>query len=61
MSKPDAPSKQASFDDTNNREYCFVMLEYVDEVFKTMRIEQEPPVDDKIQLTEEFVKSKKCY
>ena len=47
--------KQAgTFDDTNNEEYCDVMLEDVDEVMKTMRIEEEPLVDDEIQHAEKF-------
>ncbi len=33
------------------------MLEDVDEVLETMRIEEEPPIDDKIQPIETFVES----
>ena len=36
-------------DDANNEEYCVVMLENVDEVLETMKIEEEPPIDDEIQ------------
>ena len=41
--------------DTNNKEYCVVILEDVDEVMETMWIEEEPPIDDKIQPIETFV------
>ena len=34
------------------------MFEDVDEVLKTMRIEEEPPIDDEIQLIEIFAESK---
>ena len=44
-------------DDANNEEYCDVMLEDVDEVMVTMWIEDEPPIDDKIQPIETFVES----
>ena len=37
-----------NIDDTNNKEYCVVMLEGVDEVLGTMQIEEKPPIDDKI-------------
>ncbi len=52
-----APSKRATFDDTNNEEYCVVMLEDVDEVLETMQIEEESPIDDEIQPIETFVES----
>ena len=42
-------------DDANNKEYCVVMLEDVDDILQTMRIEEEPPIDDKIQPLETFV------
>ena len=34
------------------------MLGNVDEVLETMRIEEEPPIDDEIQLIEIFAESK---
>ena len=37
-----------NIDDANNEEYYVVMLEEVDEVLETMRIEEEPPIDDEI-------------
>ena len=58
LSKPNAPSKWAMFDDANNEEYCVVMLEDVDEVLEPMRIKEEPPIHDEIQLIETFVESK---
>ena len=57
FSKPNVPSKQAMFDDTNNEEYCVVMLEDADEVLETMRIEEEPAIDDEIEHAEKFVES----
>ena len=41
--------------DENNEERCVVMLEDIDEVMETMRIEEEPPIDDDIQPIETFV------
>ena len=39
-------------------EICVVMLEDVDEVLETMRIKEEPPIDDGInQPIETFVES----
>jgi hypothetical protein len=37
---------------------CVVVLEGIDEVLETMRIEKEKPIDDEIQLIETFVASK---
>ena len=50
-------SKQATFDDTNNEENCVVVLEDVDEVMETMRIEEEPPIDDELEAIETAVAS----
>ena len=47
LSKPNAQSKQTSFNDANNKEYRVVMLEDVDE--------EEPPIDDEIQPIETYV------
>ena len=57
LSEPNASSKRATFDDADNEECCVVMLEDVDEVLETMRIEEESPIDDKIQPIETFVAS----
>ena len=43
-------------DDANNKEYCDIILVDV-EVLETMRIEEEPPIDDKIQLIETFAEA----
>ena len=51
------PSKRGTFDDTNNKEYCVVVLEDVDEVLETMRIEEEPPIDDELEAIETVVAS----
>ena len=40
--------------DASNEEYCVVMLEDIDEVLEEMRIEEEPPINDKIQPIEAF-------
>ena len=55
QTKPNAPSKWATFDNTNNKEYCVVMLEDVGEVLEMMRIEEEPPIDNAIHRIETFV------
>ena len=51
LSKSNTKSKRAVFDDANNKEYCVVMLEDIDEVLEMMRIEEEPPLHDEIQPT----------
>ena len=56
LRKPNAPSKQRTFDDAN-KEYCVVTLEDVDEDLETMRIEEEPPINEKIELFKIFVES----
>ena len=48
LSKLNALSKRATFDDANNAKYCVVMLEDVDKVLEMTRIEG-PPLDDEIQ------------
>ena len=50
-------SRFLNIDAANNEEYCVVMLEDVDEVMKTMGIEEEPPIKDEFQLIETFVVS----
>ena len=45
-----------NINDANNVEYCVVMLEGVDKVLETMRIENQPLVDDKIQPIKPFAK-----
>ena len=54
LSKLNVSSKRATFDDANNKNYCVVMLEGVDEVLETMRTEEEPPIGDEIQPIETF-------
>ena len=52
------PKEMSSFlniDDTNNKEYCVIMLEDVDEVLKMMRIEEKSLIDDEIQPIKTFV------
>jgi hypothetical protein len=44
-----------NIDDANNKEYFVVMLEDVNEVLETMGIEEELPIDDKIQPIKTFV------
>ena len=44
-----------NINDANNEEYCDVMLEDIDEILETTRIEEEPPIDDEIHLTLTFV------
>ena len=51
-------SRFLNIDDTNNKEYYVVMLEDVDENLDTMRIEEEPPINDEIQPIGKFVESK---
>ena len=46
--EPKVMSGFLDIDDANSEEYCVVMLEDVDEVLETMRIEEEPPIDDEI-------------
>ena len=42
------------FDDANNKKYCVVILEDINEVLETMQIEEEPPIHDEIQPIEIF-------
>ena len=54
----DRNPKTSSFwniNDANNEEYCVVMLEDIDKVLETMRIEEESPINDVIQPIETFV------
>ena len=51
-------SRFLNIDDTNNIEYYVVMLEDIDENLETMRIEEEPPIDDEIQSIKTFAESK---
>ena len=61
LSKPNISSKWATFDDANNEKYYdVVMLGSADEVLETMRIEEEPPIDDEIQPIETFIKSNRA-
>ena len=43
-----------NMDDTNNNTYCVIMLEDVDEVLKTMQIEENSLIDDEIQPIKTF-------
>ena len=45
-----------NIDDANINEYCVVVLENIDGVLETMRIE-EPPIDDEIQPMQTFVET----
>ena len=47
-----------NIDDANNKEYYVVMLEDVDEISERMRIEEEPPIDDEIQLSRHLMNLK---
>ena len=52
--KPYEMNSNLNIDDANNKEYCVVVLEGVDEVLETMRIEEEKPIDDEIQPIKTF-------
>ena len=56
--KSEKMSSFSNIDDANNKEYYVVMLEDVDENLERMRIEEEPPNDDEIQLSKHLMNLK---
>ena len=52
--KPYEMNGNLNIGDINNKEYCVVVLEGVDEVLETVRIEEEKPIDDEIQPIKTF-------
>ena len=56
--EPEEMSGFKNIDDADNEEYSVVMLEDVNEVLEMMQIEEEPPINDEIQLIKTFMNLK---